>query len=117
MPYLLDTTVVIPYLARDGRALVREVVLGSNQSRKDLQPSGPDHQVVEPPAVPSTPELGDADPAALRPVQRRQLLEPFPEDDQQAFRKVAREVWEKSAKEIGQKAQENRQAVLSATGN
>lgn len=42
------------------------------------------------------------------------LLAPFPAADQAAFQKAARDIWEKEAKVIGAKAQENREAVLKA---
>ena len=45
------------------------------------------------------------------------LLAPFSAADQAAFQKAARIVWEKEVKEIGKKAQENREAVLKAMGN
>lgn len=44
------------------------------------------------------------------------LLEAFPEADQALFTRTAREVWEATAKEIGKKALENRDAVLKALG-
>jgi TRAP-type C4-dicarboxylate transport system substrate-binding protein len=44
------------------------------------------------------------------------LLDPFPEADQTAFTKTAREVWEATAKELGAKAVENRSAVLKGVG-
>ncbi|MBM3573335.1 MAG: C4-dicarboxylate ABC transporter substrate-binding protein [Alphaproteobacteria bacterium] len=44
------------------------------------------------------------------------LLQPFPGADQDAFTKTAREVWETTAKEIGKKAIDNREAVLEAIG-
>ncbi|MEP7207308.1 MAG: TRAP transporter substrate-binding protein DctP [Casimicrobiaceae bacterium] len=45
------------------------------------------------------------------------LLAPFSQADQAAFQKAAAETWEKSASEIGKKAQENRQAILKVIGN
>lgn len=42
------------------------------------------------------------------------LLAPFSAADQAAFQKAARDVWEREAKAIGPKAQENREAVLKA---
>ena len=44
------------------------------------------------------------------------LLAPFSAADQAAFQKAARAIWETEAKEIGKKAQENREAVLKAIG-
>lgn len=44
------------------------------------------------------------------------LLEAFPEADQALFAKTAREVWEATAKEVGQKAIDNRVAVTKALG-
>jgi TRAP-type C4-dicarboxylate transport system substrate-binding protein len=43
-------------------------------------------------------------------------LPAFPDADQDAFTKAAREVWEKTANEIGKKAQDNRVTVLKAIG-
>ncbi len=45
------------------------------------------------------------------------LLPPFSAADQAAFQKAARAIWETEAKEIGKKAQENREAVLKAIGS
>jgi TRAP-type C4-dicarboxylate transport system substrate-binding protein len=45
------------------------------------------------------------------------LLAPFSAADQTAFQMAARIVWEKEVKEIGKKAQENREVVLKAMGN
>jgi TRAP-type C4-dicarboxylate transport system substrate-binding protein len=45
------------------------------------------------------------------------LLAPFSPADQAAFQKAARAIWESEAKEIGKKAQENREAVLKAIGS
>jgi TRAP-type C4-dicarboxylate transport system substrate-binding protein len=45
------------------------------------------------------------------------LLPPFSAADQAAFQKAARETWEKSANEIGKKAQANRELVLKAIGD
>ncbi|MEO8134297.1 MAG: TRAP transporter substrate-binding protein DctP [Betaproteobacteria bacterium] len=42
------------------------------------------------------------------------MLAPFSQADQSAFVKASREIWEKSAMEIGKNAQENRDAVLKA---
>ncbi|MEI2416260.1 TRAP transporter substrate-binding protein DctP [Orrella sp. JC864] len=42
------------------------------------------------------------------------VLDDFPEADQQRFAQAAAEVWESSAKAVGEKAQANRQAVLDA---
>jgi TRAP-type transport system periplasmic protein len=42
------------------------------------------------------------------------LLPPFSAADQAAFQKAARDVWEREAKAIGPKAQQNREAVLKA---
>jgi hypothetical protein len=44
------------------------------------------------------------------------LLEAFPAADQALFAKTAREVWEATAKEMGQKAIDNRVAVTKALG-
>jgi TRAP-type C4-dicarboxylate transport system substrate-binding protein len=44
------------------------------------------------------------------------MLDPFPAGDQELFARTARQVWEKSATEIGKKAQDNRSAVLQAIG-
>lgn len=44
------------------------------------------------------------------------LLAPFSAADQAAFQKAARDIWEREAKEIGKKAQENREAVLKGIG-
>lgn len=44
------------------------------------------------------------------------LIESFPNADQDTFTKTAREVWAKTAKELGKKAEENREALLKATG-
>lgn len=43
-------------------------------------------------------------------------IEAFPEADQAAFTKTAREVWEATAKELGSKATQSRAAVLKALG-
>ena len=45
------------------------------------------------------------------------LLAPFSAADQATFQKAARTIWESEAKEIGKKAQENREAVLKAIGS
>src|SRR5215813_15031903 len=50
-------------------------MLGGDQPGEDDEPSGPDHQIVVPAPVPPAPQLADADPAPLRPVQGRELLE------------------------------------------
>lgn len=44
------------------------------------------------------------------------LLAPFPAADQAAFQKAARDIWDREAKAIGKKAQENHEAVLKAIG-
>jgi TRAP-type transport system periplasmic protein len=61
---------------------------------------------------------GTYDKEALGEFTRKggKLLEPFPDADQTLFTKTAREVWETTAKELGQKAIENRTAVLKAIG-
>ncbi|BBK41767.1 C4-dicarboxylate ABC transporter [Allostella vacuolata] len=43
-------------------------------------------------------------------------LPPFPDADQSAFTKTAREIWEKTAKGLGAKATENYEAVLKGVG-
>lgn len=57
---------------------------------------------------------GEYDKAATSEFQQKggKLLASFPAADQAAFQKAARVVWEREAKALGQKAQENREAVL-----
>lgn len=57
---------------------------------------------------------GEFDKTATAEFQQKggKLLASFPTADQAAFQKAAREVWEREAKALGQKAQENREAVL-----
>jgi len=61
---------------------------------------------------------GDLDKIAIPQFQQKggKLLAPFPVADQAAFQKAARETWDREAKAIGAKAQENHEAVLKAIG-
>ena len=62
---------------------------------------------------------GDFDKVALAEFEKKggKLLPPFSAADQAAFQKAARTIWEANAKEIGKKAQENREAILKAISN
>ena len=62
---------------------------------------------------------GDYDKVATAEFAQKggKLLAPFSAADQATFQKAARTIWETEAKEIGKKAQENREAVLKAIGS
>jgi TRAP-type C4-dicarboxylate transport system substrate-binding protein len=61
---------------------------------------------------------GDYDKTAITQFQQKggKLLAPFSAADQAAFQKAARDVWDREAKAIGAKAQENHEAVVKAIG-
>ena len=62
---------------------------------------------------------GELDKIAIPQFQQKggKLLAPFPAADQAAFQKAARDIWDREAKAIGAKAQENHQVVLKAIGS
>ena len=61
---------------------------------------------------------GDYEKTAIPQFQQKggKLLAPFSAADQAAFQKAARDIWDREAKAIGAKAQENHEAVLKAIG-
>ena len=62
---------------------------------------------------------GDYDKTSTVQFQQKggKLLAPFPAADQAAFQKAARDIWDREAKAIGAKAQENHTAVIKAIGS
>jgi TRAP-type C4-dicarboxylate transport system substrate-binding protein len=61
---------------------------------------------------------GDFDKVATAEFLKKsgKLLAPFPAADQAVFQKAAREIWDREAKAIGKKAEENHDAILKGIG-